>query len=307
MSNGHGRKALKTAVGAASVALCTVMGTAGAVADPNIQIPGADDGLPNCAVLNINAFAGYIGTGEPRPTKAMDENFATAPVGDWCNTNVGYSSTSYGPEGVTFVNPPTRDGLFPYNNSELLSKPVFEPGQTMTIDIKGAPDLTGHNGTAGWGVSNRSIDPLGLEIAWFMYNGSHGFLGDASELTRPVFNVLGQDLPRGFFLMVKRGGELVPQITPLDPALLSDDHAYAVRLTEQHVEFFIDGAPVGTFAGPPHGKGVNILQKPVPLLGQAWLDGSYWFPLPIPEYNDREQRLTMTRYRQGPSETTPLR
>jgi hypothetical protein len=68
--------------------------------------------------------------------------------------------------------------------------------------------------------------------------------------------------------MVRRGGELVPQITPLDPALLSDDHAYAVRLTEQRVEFFIDGAPVGTFGGPPHGKGVNILQKPVPLLGQ---------------------------------------
>jgi hypothetical protein len=107
--------------------------------------------------------------------------------------------------------------------------------------------------------------------------------------------------------MVERGGELVPQITPLDPALLSDDHAHAVRLTEQRVEFFIDGAPVGTFGSPPHGKGVNILHKPVPLLGQAWLDGSYGFPLPIPEYNDREQRLTMTRYRQGPSETTPLR
>ncbi|WP_220135263.1 hypothetical protein [Nocardia gipuzkoensis] len=171
--------------------------------DPNIQVPGADDGLPNCAVLNINAFAGYIGTGEPRPTRAMDENFASAPVGDWCNTNVGYSSTTHGPEGVTFVNPPTRDGLFPYNNSEVLAEPVFEPGQTMTIDIKGAPDLTTHNGTAGWGVSNRSIDPLGLEIAWFMYHGSHGFVGDASELTRPTFNVLGQDLPRGFFLMVK--------------------------------------------------------------------------------------------------------
>ncbi|WP_267470241.1 hypothetical protein [Nocardia beijingensis] len=29
--------------------------------------------------------------------------------------------------------------------------------------------------------------------------------------------------------------------------------------------------------------------------------------LPIPEFNDREQQLTMTRYRRGPSETTPLR
>ncbi|WP_063017674.1 hypothetical protein [Nocardia niwae] len=123
--------------------------------------------------------------------------------------------------------------------------------------------------------------------------------------TRPIFNGPGQDLPRGFFLMVERGGELVPQITPLDPALLSDDHA--VRLTDQRVEFFIDGAPVGACGSPPYGKGVNILQKPVALLGQAWLDGSHWFPLPIPEYDDREQRLTMTRYRRGPTETTPQR
>ena len=26
-------------------------------------------------------------------------------------------------------------------------------------------------------------------------------------------------------------------------------------------------------------------------MGQMWLDGSYWFPFPIPEFNDREQRL----------------
>jgi len=305
MSSAQNRRRTMTAV-ATGVVLGTVMAAGVAVADPNIQIPGTDDGLPNCAVLNVNAFAGYIGTGAPTPTRAMDESFAAAPVGDWCNTNVGYSSTGYGADGVTMVNPRTVDGLFPYNNSEILARPVFEPGQTMTMDIEGAPDMTGHNGTAGWGVSNRSIDPLGLEIAWFMYNGSHGLVGDASALTRPIFTVLGSELPRGFFLMVKRGGELVPRITMLDPGLLASDHAYAVRLDHERVEFFIDGGSVGAFTHPPHGEGVNILGKPVPLLGQMWLDGSYWFPLPIPEYNAAEQRLTMTRYRQGPSATTPL-
>ncbi|MFC8527415.1 hypothetical protein [Nocardia sp. NPDC057227] len=289
-----------------SVLVGAALAAGPAAADPNIQVPGSDDGLPNCHVLNVNAFAGYIGTGEPRPSEVIDENFATAPVGDWCNTNVGYSGTGYGPDGVTFTNPPTRDGLFPYNNSEILPHPIFEPGQTQVYDVAGAPDMTSHNGTAGWGVSNRSIDPLNLELAWFMYNGSNGPLGDASELTRPIFHVLGQDLPRGFFLMVKRGGELIPQIRPLDPALLADDHKYAVKLTDRNVEFFIDGTPVGDFASPPHGTGRNILNQPVPLLGQAWLDGSYWFPLPIPEWNEHAQQLTISRYRQGPSESTPL-
>ncbi|WP_051499252.1 hypothetical protein [Nocardia sp. BMG51109] len=72
------------------------------------------------------------------------------------------------------------------------------------------------------------------------------------------------------------------------------------------VDFLVDGAAVGSFGDPPHGKGVNLLGKPVPLLGQAWLDSSYWFPLPIPEYDERGQQLTMTRYRQSPNEPAPL-
>ena len=50
--------------------------------------------------------------------------------------------------------------------------------------------------------------------------------------------------------------------------------------------------------------GSGIFGLPAPLAGQAWLDGS--FPLPIPEYNAQPQTLTVTRYRQGPSESTPL-
>ncbi|MCX5043092.1 hypothetical protein OG921_07910 [Aldersonia sp. NBC_00410] len=297
-----------TAIGSGFAALViaasTSVGVAGA--DPNIQIPGVDDGLPNCAVLNLHAFAGYIGTGDAQPPRAMDEDFAAPRSGDWCNTNVGYSTTQYGPGGVTQINPPTVDGLFPYNNAEILPKPGFVPGMTMTYDIKGAPDMVGHNGTAGWGISNRTIDPVSLEVAWFMYNGSHGLVGAASELTRPIFNVLGTELPRGFFLMVKRAGQLYPQVKLLDPALLAGDHAYAVKLGDEYVDFFVDGQNVGAFRNPPAGKGIDIGQQPLPLMGQMWLDGSYWFPLPIPEYNDHEQRLTMTRYRQGPSESTPL-
>ena len=152
------------------------------------------------------------------------------PSGDWCNTNVGYSTTSYGPAGVTQVNPPSAAGLFPYGNAEILPRPGFVPGMTMTYDIKGAPDMTTHNGTAGWGISNRTMDIVSLEVAWFMYNGSHGPVGAASQLTRPIFNAFGSELPRGFFLMVKRAGSLHPQVKLLDPALLSGDHAYAVKL-----------------------------------------------------------------------------
>ena len=177
----------------------------------------------------------------------------------------------------------------------------------MTYDIKGAPDMATHNGTAGWGISNRTMDLVSLEVAWFMYNGSHGPVGAASQLTRPIFNLFGSELPRGFFLMVKRAGLLHPQVKLLDPALLSGDHAYAVKLGDESVDFFVDGTNVGAFRDPPAGRGVDLGQQPLPLMGQMWLDSSYWFPFPIPEFNEREQRLTITRYRQGPSASTPIR
>lgn len=48
--------------------------------------------------------------------------------------------------------------------------------------------------------------------------------------------------------------------------------------------------------------GPRALGLPAPV----WLDGSFWFPLPISECNAQPQTLTVTRYRQGPSESTPL-
>ena len=123
----------------------------------------------------------------------------------------------------------------------------------MTMNVKGAPDMVDHNGTAGWGVSNRLIDPralLGLEIAWFMYNGSRGAMGATADALSPVANVLGADLPHGFFLMVKRAGALVPQIKLLDEKILAQDHAYAVQLGGEYVDFFNDGENVGTFRNP---------------------------------------------------------
>lgn len=79
-----------------------------------------------------------------------------------------------------------------------------------------------------------------------------------------------------------------------------------MRLGAEAVEFLIDGSEVGAFDRPPHGRGVDLSGQPIPLMGQLWLDGSYWFPLPIPEYNDRAQQLTMTRYRQGTTESGPI-
>ncbi|ANY25141.1 hypothetical protein [Gordonia terrae] len=292
-------------VAATVAAMLTWTGVGAAVADPNIQLPGRDDGTSNCAVLNGRAFAGYIGTGDPQPTRPIDERFATAPT-DWCNTNVGYSKTSYGSDGVTFKAPPTVEGLFPYNNAEILAKPVFEPGQTMTMRVGGTEQIKSWNGTTGWGVSNRSIDPLGLEIAWFMYNGSAGLVGQASTLTAPIAQALGQDFPKGFFMMVKKSGTLVPQARLLPMSILDKQHDYAVKLGSKQVGFFVDGKEVGTFDNAPTGKWTDISRQPVPLLGQMWLDSSYWFPLPIPEYNGRWQTATMSHYRQGPSATTPL-
>ncbi|MFI1235584.1 hypothetical protein [Nocardia salmonicida] len=296
---------------AAIAGFAAVVASAGVgVADPNIQLPGVvDDGMTNCGALSPRALAGWIGSDYQLPNRTMDETFASAPAQDWCTTDVGYSSLGFGPEGATLAVPRTADGLFPYNNAEVVSRPTFTSGQTMTMNVKGAPDMVDHNGTAGWGVSNRLIDPralLGLEIAWFMYNGSHGAMGATADALSPVANVLGADMPHGFFLMVKRAGTLVPQIKLLDEKILAQDHAYAVQLGGEYVDFFIDGENVGTFRNPPSGQAIDVLGLPAPLAGQVWLDGSFWFPLPIPEYNAQPQTLTVTRYRQGPSESTPL-
>lgn len=279
-------------------------------ADPNIQLPGVvDDGITNCGALSPRAVAGWIGSDYQLPSRTMDETFGVAPERDWCTTDVGFSTLRFGAGGATFGVPATVDGIFPYNNAELVARPTFEAGQTMTMNISGAPDMVDHNGTTGWGVSNRLIDPralIDLEIAWFMYNGSHGLVGAASDVLAPVANLLGADMPHGFFLMVKRAGTLVPQIKLIDDKVLAGDHAYAVRLGTEYVDFFIDGANVGSFRNPPTGAATDLLGLKAPLAGQVWLDGSYWFPLPIPEYNAAPQALTVTRYRQGPIAETPL-
>lgn len=302
----RGRGWTKVVVGAGALALVVGLGVAPSGADPNIQLPGVDDGLPNCAVLNPRAAAGYIGTGDPRPSRPMDERFAAAPVEDWCNTNVGFNKTSYGPAGATLKIPPTVEGLFPYNNAEILAKPVFEQGQTMTMRVSGTEDIKSWNGTTGWGVSNRSIDPIGLEIAWFMYNGSAGLVGAASTLTTPFFHAFAQDMPKGFFLMVKRAGSLLPQVVSLPMSVLDAPHDYAVKIDKKYAYFYVDGTEVGIFADAPFGGWTDISGGKVPMMGQIWLDSSYWFPLPIPEYNGRWQTVTMEHYRQGPSATTPL-
>lgn len=207
------RKAVAACVGFAAVVASVGVG----IADPNIQLPGVvDDGMTNCGALSPRALAGWIGSDYQLPNRTMDETFATAPAQEWCTTDVGYSSLGFGPEGAALGVPRTADGLFPDNNAEIVSRPTFTVGQTMTMNIKGAPDMVDHNGTAGWGVSNRLIDPralLGLEIAW-----SHGAMGATADALSPVANLLGDDMPHGFF--------------------------------------FIDGENVGTFRNPPSRKAI---------------------------------------------------
>lgn len=60
------------------------------------------------------------------------------------------------------------------------------------------------------------------------------------------------------------------------------------------------------FADAPFGGWTDYAGGKVPMMGQIWLVSSYWFPLPIPEYNGRWQAVTMERYTQGPSESIPL-
>lgn len=237
-------------VAVATACLLAWTGMGQAAADPNIQVPGVDDGVPNCAVLQPRAFAGYIGTNDPRPARKMDENFATVPR-DWCNTSVGFSRLWFGkPNGVTFGIPDTPHALFPYNNAEMLAKPIFKPGRTMTMRVGGTEKIKTWAGTTGWGVSNRSIDPLGLEIAWFMWNDGNPYMANASTLAKPIINALGMDFPRGFFLMTKKAGEVVPQIRLLPTSYLDKEHDYAVVLGRKSVQFYIDGKEAGTDVAP---------------------------------------------------------
>ncbi len=47
--------------------------------DPNIQLPGFDDGTPNCGALPALLTHLYIGS-PTTPSRPMDESFAEPPV-----------------------------------------------------------------------------------------------------------------------------------------------------------------------------------------------------------------------------------
>ena len=283
--------------------LCAALaGCVPAPADPNLQIEGWDDGLPNCAGL-VGLFARlYIG-GPIQPARPMDERFTTAPVGSWCNSNIGYSTETYGPDGVTLSIPRTDDGPF-HNNAEIIAEPAFVPGMTMTYQIDGF-DWRSLNGSFGFGASNRTIDYPNLEIAWFMRNDTTGPEGAASQDLAPLFHLLGTEFPRGFFLMVKREGEIVPRFRQIDPELLSGSHSYSVRLHTNRVDFLVDGELLETFADPPRSAARDASGFSVPLVGQLWIDAGYWFPIPWPQFNSTGHSVTLRRYVQGPLAVTP--
>ncbi|MBJ7331277.1 MAG: hypothetical protein JHC95_15395 [Solirubrobacteraceae bacterium] len=279
----------------------------------NWQVPGRSaDGLPNCGTLRPRAIIGSFGAPDPQPPRAMRETFATPPAGTWCSSNVGHGETTFGPEGVTLQTPRTRNGvvptraaLFPYHRAGVTAKPAFTLGMTAAMRV-GPLDLDGFGGSAGWGVSNGSLDPRAAEMAWFMVNrsgGPVGFLGQ--QFGSPGFHLLGEDFPRGFFIMAKDAGIDVPQVKLLDESLLGRGHSYAIELGEEQVEFYVDGEPVGVFDSPPKGTAHDLATGDLPLLGQFWLDRGFWLPLPIPQLANREHELTMSEYRQGPADRTP--
>lgn len=286
------------AVIAAVLALAVTAACAPSSRDPNIQLAGIDDSVPNCAALTTLLSHLYIG-GPTLPSRPVDESFAQPPVDTWCNSNIGYSSETYGPDGVTFSLPRTDDGPF-HNNAELIALPEFEPGQTMTYDVRGF-DVSRLNGSFGFGATNRTLDYGNLEIAWFMRNDTTDPIGAATTQLAPLFRLFGIDFPRGFFLMVKRAGELLPRIRLIDERLLASDHSYSVRLDPDRVVFAVDGDAVASFADPPTGTQRDFAGYRVPLVGQIWIDGGYWLPLPIPQYNTNAVSVTLARYRQGPS------
>lgn len=145
-------------------------------------------------------------------------------------------------------------------------------------------------------------------------------MANTSTLAKPIINALGMDFPRGFFLMTKKAGEVVPQIRLLPTSYLDKEHDYAVVLGRKSVQFYIDGkeagtdvAPLyvdgrrrggpgshyGTFTNAPIGTWYDISRQPVPLLGQMWLDSGYWFPLPLPQWNNRWQTAYIEALRPG--------
>lgn len=71
-------------------------------------------------------------------------------------------------------------------------------------------------------------------------------MANTSTLAKPIINALGMDFPRGFFLMTKKAGEVVPQIRLLPTSYLDKEHDYAVVLGRKSVQFYIDGKEAGT-------------------------------------------------------------
>lgn len=288
-----------------SLTLAVTAACSAAPGGPNIQTAGNENGIANCAVLDDIVTGGYIGIDQAQPKTAMDEDFHTPPSDQWCNTSVGYSSLDFGDEGVRLTVPRSKEAQFPYNNAEMLARPIFGAGMTMTDKIKGT-DLTSHNGTFGFGISNRTLNIGELEIAWFMYNNSTSFLSDVTVGLGPVFNALGMDPPQGFFVMVKRAGWPVPQVQLIDENLLKGDHSYAVELDTGKVRFYVDGELVADLGNPPAGQGKDDFGRSLPLIGQIWLDSGYWLPYPIPQWNGTTASAVLERYVQGPSQQTPL-
>lgn len=290
---------LTTAV--VTAALMGASGSGTAVAEPHPN----DGGMANCNVFgNVRRLlAGYNGDPNPQPYRPYYDDFTIARQENWCSTSYGDGTLRFGPDGLTLGIAASRPEVL-MSAGSVISHTNVEQGHTVTMKVD-ASGSAGLNGTTGWGIASRTTDPGPLETAWFFRNDTDGPLGPISQATTPIFEAIGSDLPRGFFVMVKRALGL-PVIKQLDPAYLSGEHSYSVRLSSDKVEFFVDGAEVASFADPPTGRSIDISRQPVPLVGQIWIDSSYWFPYMWPQVNASGHLIRITDYQQGPNGEVPL-
>ncbi|MFI5781914.1 hypothetical protein [Nocardia sp. NPDC051570] len=308
-------RAAKTAFAGLLASVALVAFSPGAVADPytgpsgqfGLGLPGqSTDGLPNCGTTHPRTLTLNLGIEHPQPPRALDETFAAAPSGaDWCNIDLGFGGVTFGPEGITLQTPTAPVG----GSAEIVAQPITVPGMAEVFRLRGS-NLVADTGAGAWGISNRSADPMAMEVAWFGWKGTTGPVTQLMAKTgiSDALTQLMYDAPAatGFNIYVKQAGERKMTTIPLDPALLSADHSYGIRLYADRVEFFVDGNRVATSAKSLTGRSVDIAGRPIPLSGQIWMDTQAWNPFPVAEFSPTANSATLAHYRQGPIDDTPL-
>ncbi|MCF8604300.1 hypothetical protein L5I01_13150 [Gordonia sp. HY442] len=248
-----------------------------------------------------------IGNGTQQSARSFSDDFRKPRPDLWCSYRTGTSQLNYGSDGATLKVPPTsasrpQDQSLPLfgDNAEFLSYPAFETGMTMSTTVNGAPDLLNLNGTAGWGITNRTLDVLNLDMSWFAWWGADG---PAKRATDPVVNLVMPLLvdtpnPRRLVVMNKRAGSMKIDVRQLDQKLFAGTHDYSIALGKDSVNFRVDGKSVARFDNQSKRSGAGTGQ---PRVFQIWMDHKDWPIVPLPDYNKTGHELTISSYSQAPS------